>query len=349
MILVLTNKKNRNFAMDMCKAFAIISVVFGHTLFYGMGRQVCESEAYYEDIIFKIIYSVHMPVFMLISGYFFFYTSEKYTLRDILRKKFNTLLIPIISWATILLMINGFMGVNGITLYQFVVLLFKSSWFLRAVLWATLSHILVKKLFDDKIFIHVIIIVASLFVVDGFNFALFKFMYGYFFLGYYYNKYKMNKKWNGIKNTNIKYLCTIILGICWCILLDFYDYSSFIYTSGFKIIGNNHSCFEQVKIDLFRFFIGLVGSLFIITLCLYAEKSVSGKMRNIIKYIGTNCMCIYLVQGILFKFVQIATYNFNGINYFLAICECCVVLLFAIIFIKLTCRNKILSFFLYGR
>ncbi len=63
--------------IDMLKGLGIILVVFGHT-------------AHAKDTIRILIYSFHMPMFFIISGYLF-KTKDKY--KNFL-KKFMTLLLP---------------------------------------------------------------------------------------------------------------------------------------------------------------------------------------------------------------------------------------------------------------
>ena len=70
-------KKERNVLIDVVKAFAIISVVIGHGIQYGFSADYLRSGAYFDNVLFKIIYSYHMPLFMLISGYLFAYSINR--------------------------------------------------------------------------------------------------------------------------------------------------------------------------------------------------------------------------------------------------------------------------------
>lgn len=67
-----TNSKSRNIYFDILKGIAIILVAYGHVL------QTFNSN-WESSIIGKTIYAFHMPLFMLISRYFF-YPSVKKTL-----------------------------------------------------------------------------------------------------------------------------------------------------------------------------------------------------------------------------------------------------------------------------
>ena len=63
--------QKRILSIDAIKAFAIFCVVLGHCIQYGSGIFYLKDEIYFENWLFKIIYSFHMPLFMLISGYLF--------------------------------------------------------------------------------------------------------------------------------------------------------------------------------------------------------------------------------------------------------------------------------------
>ena len=57
-------KKNRNIVFDLLKLFAIFLVLWGHVIQQFTILPGVENKTY------QIIYSFHMPLFMMISGYF---------------------------------------------------------------------------------------------------------------------------------------------------------------------------------------------------------------------------------------------------------------------------------------
>lgn len=62
------NKSNRNLYIDIVKGIAIILVVYGYCIEY-YSTEYLNGNFFYSDLIHKIIYSFHMPLFMLVSGY----------------------------------------------------------------------------------------------------------------------------------------------------------------------------------------------------------------------------------------------------------------------------------------
>ncbi len=84
----------RNIIFDAIKAFAILLVVLGHSIQYVSGLD------YWNDHVFRIIYSFHMQLFFIVSG-FFFQSSLRLNIGEFLYKKSISLLLPCFVWAVI--------------------------------------------------------------------------------------------------------------------------------------------------------------------------------------------------------------------------------------------------------
>lgn len=78
---------------DVAKAIAIICVVWGHCL----QNMTTDSNYWHTDFISRLIISFHMPLFMVISGYFA-YNSLFRPIVSTLKKKGIQLILPSISW-----------------------------------------------------------------------------------------------------------------------------------------------------------------------------------------------------------------------------------------------------------
>lgn len=86
--------------IDNLKCFAIICVMIGHALQYLFGESL-------DDLMsFNIIYTFHMPLFMMISGYFA-KSSLKLSIPEFFKKKFIQLLLPALAWSVIKIMLTG--------------------------------------------------------------------------------------------------------------------------------------------------------------------------------------------------------------------------------------------------
>lgn len=64
-------EKNRLIEFDLLKAFAIYLVILGHVLQYVVFKSI-----FFKDPLWCFIYTFHMPLFILISGFFFSYKEE---------------------------------------------------------------------------------------------------------------------------------------------------------------------------------------------------------------------------------------------------------------------------------
>lgn len=83
----------RDKKIDFLKGFAIILVVLGHVVQYGHPN-------YNENIVYKLIYSFHMPLFMFLSGWVMNYSLKKdFVLSVFMKKRFIQLMVPFITWA----------------------------------------------------------------------------------------------------------------------------------------------------------------------------------------------------------------------------------------------------------
>ena len=88
--------KNRNEFMDIAKGIAILSVIISH----------CG-----EGIVHDFLYIFHVPVFFIISGYFF----KEYDLSTFIKKKVKGYLIPYLSFGLLLTLL---FWISDIATYQ---------------------------------------------------------------------------------------------------------------------------------------------------------------------------------------------------------------------------------------
>lgn len=94
-------KKERLYFMDLLKLFAIFCVCYGHCVQHFLTGVPSE------NAVFRIIYSFHMPLFMVITGYFC-YTEKYISLWSATRKKLRQLILPGVSFTLTISLINGF-------------------------------------------------------------------------------------------------------------------------------------------------------------------------------------------------------------------------------------------------
>lgn len=83
--------------IDIAKGFGIILVILGHCIRDGM------QEKYIFSVIYTFIYTFHMPLFFLLSGFLFENSIQKENgVKKFIEKKTNTLFIPFITYTLLI-------------------------------------------------------------------------------------------------------------------------------------------------------------------------------------------------------------------------------------------------------
>lgn len=109
-------RKKRDAYLDVVKGFAILSVVFGHCIQFGSGADFMQGEFFYNDV-FRFIYSWHMPLFMLVSGYLFSFSLKRNDWRELIASRFKQLVLPMLSWALLITIVLCAFGGGVVHLY----------------------------------------------------------------------------------------------------------------------------------------------------------------------------------------------------------------------------------------
>jgi fucose 4-O-acetylase-like acetyltransferase len=133
----------RDPGIDVLRAVAVLLVVFGHGIQYS-------NKAFDENLVFKFIYSFHIPLFFFLSGFLAFRSSPE----GYLPRKSRQLLIPYFAWMAIYyLLFNGadptLFGPGRIAEYLVDSLVYQgdgSLWFLWVLFTISVVHALSRSL-----------------------------------------------------------------------------------------------------------------------------------------------------------------------------------------------------------
>lgn len=189
----------RNIIVDVLRGIAVVAVLLGHAIQRGFIVN------YENKIIFKIIYSFHMPLFMLLSGYALHRYTKKWD-SSFLKKRFLRLIIPTIVWSYIIYFMRSFnfVGIKEFVVFQDTVLDYTKAlalhpdfiiWFLYIVFLCDVIFFIQNKIMknkNEKLSILITIAVAILlFIIPNNNFGIprLKIYFPIFSLGYYVSKY----------------------------------------------------------------------------------------------------------------------------------------------------------------
>ena len=137
------NGKKKNAFIDYVKGIAILLVLVGHCVQYGSGAAFLENGEYWNNIVMKVIYSFHMPLFVAVSGYLFWYSVKNHGMFSSIKSRIARLMPVCFTWALILSLVDftkgEFPGVKH-TVYYFLT----DFWFLWAIIFSTVCVALIE-------------------------------------------------------------------------------------------------------------------------------------------------------------------------------------------------------------
>lgn len=291
-------EKKRIYWIDYSRLIGVFLVILGHIPFLNHN-------------IGCYIYSFHMPLFFILSGYL--EKGKTVDLKESIKKDARYLLIPYVSFyiiAYVWWLIQKFIHSNDILTFKEVVVrpilgLFLGEWYntpfsimINTPLWFLLCLFICKVLFKYSLwvsknyhwclfFINILAIVL-VFIMHQFNIDLYFsidsaimalpfYSFGYFFKFIDINKFSI---W---LNILLSFVCLIIVGILsdWNGRVDIADFT----------YGNNILVF---------YIAGIAGSLGVIYFALLFEN----KQNALLLYLGQNTLIIFALHGIVNPIVR---------------------------------------------
>lgn len=274
-------QKERIFYWDVIKAFAIFLVVYGHCLQY---LQV-DTEKCWSSCTSGFIYSFHMPLFMMVSGYFArgIYTKS---FADNLKHKTLQILLPSISTYIVV----GFMLIYmrherwGYGLVKLGMNCFTSFWFLKALYILYVVGIVFTWIYRKSKYM-ALVWGISLFILlrDDVEFVHCMSMLPFFLTGMLL--YKLEKRFWGNK-FKIAFVSAFVCAIlCW--RYDIVDYNMYMHPFHFDI--------PSIYLFVIRTLIGIFASL----LCIILIRLICDRLGDIglvraFAKVGTMTLGIYV-------------------------------------------------------
>ena len=277
--------------LDFLKFFAIASVLLGHSVEQTTGND------FWDNPIWSFIYTYHMPLFMLLCGYFFG-SSLKLSLGELIRKKFVQLIIPSLSAFALMVIFVTLTGYNPCPeLMDFSWFGFMNAvWFLKCVFFCYLIGWLCIKTLGN-VWLSALISTLLVHLFSIFNTDNINFMLPMFWLGYLCHLYQ---PW-------IDRHRKVLLGgslLLFAALLPFWSGRLTVYMvpiqimdwSQFQIDGHN------LLITLYRMVIGMAGSLvfFLLSPWMY-DRIKHLSIAPVLDRMGKCTLGIYWVQTFLLE------------------------------------------------
>lgn len=288
---MITQKKTRIPYLDYLKFFAIASVLLGHSVEQTTGND------FWDNPIWSFIYTYHMPLFMLLCGYFFG-SSLKLSFGELVKKKFIQLIIPSVSAFIIMYAFVTLTGFNPCPeLMDFSVLgFFNAVWFLKCVFFCYLiGYIFIKLLHSLWAAALISVLLFNLLPfgeIDNINFML-----PMFWLGY------VCQREQDVINRHRKPLLIGCL-IAFAAMLPFWSGRLTVYMVPIHPVDWTSGTidFANLNITIYRMVIGMVGSMvFFLSAPWIYGKIEHWRITPTLNNLGKSTLGLYWVQTFLLE------------------------------------------------
>ena len=314
----------RNNTISICKGIGIMLMVIGHS-----GSP---------SSIGRFIYSFHMPLFFIASGYFFSINSlnDKFLF---IKKRFKGLYIPFVKWSFIFLLLHNLLfkanilnaRFGGSALYSFNEILDKgfhiittmgsyepailgAFWFLRSLLVASIIFCLLFYIIDKLLhlkYVNTAIIICLMAFIVGFIMSFKRIslpyipqggireIYGLFYIGFGY-LFRHSIMNGKLKHDNLLLIFSFIT-VC---LVSYFNPTS---------LRTN----PKLNMYLGTFIPGIVGWIMMYKFSFWFDNIISENaiyvyIKKCLLYLGNNTMPVIVFQFISFKIVSLIKIAYYG-------------------------------------
>lgn len=337
-------KKERLLFVDMLKLLAIYLVLWGHCV-----QQFLTSPALENDV-YVYIYSFHMPLFMMLSGYFSS-SSMSVPFLPFLKKKGVQLLLPVFSWSVLAfflyMLLDMFVTHDGAGLLygRNIVRAFGNFWFLKSlficylVAWCGRNSKL-----PSWVWILTTLLLSQL--ISKYNV---KIMYPCFLAG------MALKNCSGFVRKYRAYIFTFSTLLS-AFLLLYWDGGFLKPANLMQAVSENDipAIAGELYVRLYRILTGLSVSLSLYMLFMFLFENVEGLLLKRLASIGRYTLNIYLLQVLsleilLGEFLSLDAVSLPVANYLLTPLLSLALLLFCVMMSRLAGRSERLGFILFGQ
>ncbi|MHB9296700.1 hypothetical protein PilKf_02475 [Pillotina sp. SPG140] len=350
--------KQRIEYIDLLKCFAIFCVLFGHA----GHKRAWPPSLFLHSGILNSIYSFHMPIFFVISG-FLFSSLLSLSFKDFFRKRFTALLIPHITWGIIFVLSKLVMTfidqsrtfniADEIRIF-FIPDPMVDLWFFRELFVTSTLVFLSYKIFKKSVpaFITTMLFVMF-FDIFGIIGKMQRFMMPVFWTGILLRSFysSFSKHINKI---------IIVSGLIFIVCLPFFSPQYNIYRNDFPALINFQQSFIEGNIVFnftnigksgFRLLIGLAGSIFFFAL--FQRFWKKNTVTSFLSRCGQLSAGIYILQTTILQNWLDRSINYASIDILagtlsLSLCLAAFTFFVSVLIISLIQQNKPLTFILFG-
>ncbi len=337
----------RNQAVDIIRGIAMLMVVLGHTI------TGCTANSD-ETMIYNAIWTLQMPLFMLVSGYVTKYSKLLSTFGAFSKTIWKKTIAYLLPWAIWTFIVCGLLwGETSYLTVKHVLYNMDSGYWFLFTLWTivilfTFSQFLsqyfcqkhnkyIKLIVFTLIYLFCMIMLATIGMVKGMSFLNIKL--SLYYMLFYYAGYIFGYLGDKLLEKDFcKIAKNIIIAICFVIWITLLKHNNF-FSSNDDISG--------ILLRMIASLLGCVSVVGLITKINFSDL----KWGGVLSYIGTHSLEIYLIHyfflvmiepEILQRLETLGGFIFTVINFVLCICFTCGLTI-------LINKNTFLSFWLFGK
>ena len=292
LLLEVAKVVKRDKSIDIIRGIAIFFVLWGHCI-----QSIAGDEGFFSNWVIRLIYSFHMPLFMIISGYLFHRTCQKDFL-TVLKEKLIALGIPFIVWNGLLYLRKCLFALMNTHSFVFdfsemATVLFSGLWFLKSLFIITILTYFVMR--GCKRFRYIVCMVAWISLIASSNVVgehtadLFPFFIMGFLLAEYKKLYEQIEKYQ------------YAIYVLYIVMLIGMDNNCFVYVSGINPITSSFGFFKQMWFNVYRIVIGAAGGFAVIVLVKRTYTKWARSIERLFEALGQNTLQIYVVQSLILE------------------------------------------------
>lgn len=330
MKIALSQNKERMIWMDLLKLFAIFLVLWGHSVQHLLKSPIDP----WDRPLYKFIYAFHMPLFMMIAGYFATGVT-KLRFKDFITKRSRQLLLPLVSFVILYWILVDCLnwGSTLFTNYQ------NYFWFIPSLFICTVMYYCASKLPGHKHYFPMFITIGISLLIPVYNLDI---MYPSFLSGVFL------RKWERPIFAKAKTLMAASL-------LFFFSLYYFKESAINFLLEHKIRFVTLLPVRYYDFVMGLAGSIVGITFFyLLSEHFNNSQFWKSVSRYGQYTLGVYLIQTFLLEIflrdlLDFSTTDFYLFNFFIAPLISFIVLSACIALIKVISLNSGFSFFFLGK
>lgn len=295
--------KPRNLYLDSLRGLAVYLVILGHSMAnYTMAQY--QEGLFWLDPWHIAIYSFHMPLFALISGYFFVKALAERSPKAFVLGKLPSLLAPWVLWGAVTWCIKAWQG--GFSMLQAkaaLVHILGIYWFIPAIAAVMLLTWAIYRYFSRPWLVCLLLLLVLQLLpaskVPMYDFLRIKqttFLFPFFVLAL---EFRRHQDFCMSLFERYRYASLLLALGAYGLLLWAYDKDTYMYFSGVSLLDSSLGLWGQAYVNLSRWVIGVLGS-FLVAYVVYLLRNTM--LMRIVAQLGTMSLGVYLLQEVLLAY-----------------------------------------------